>query len=86
MKWLGYAEGQTMKVRYFSTCPAVVENGVMPFAHDALNQITIKLAAIYAGNQLEAEISQDKALLDEVNALLAQAAGNGIAQAGGGAT
>ena len=86
MKWLGYEAGQTMKLRYFFTPAAVVATDNMPFFHDALNQITIKLAAIYAGNQLEAEISQDKALLDEVNMLLAQAAGNGIPQAGGGAT
>lgn len=86
MKWLGFTEGDTMKLRYFSTFEEVDETDEMPFKHDALNQITIKLAAIYAGNQLEAEISQDKALLDEVNTLLAQAAGNGIAQAGGGAT
>ena len=83
LKWLDYEAGQTMKLRYFSTPTPATAEGTMPFVHDALLQITIKLAAIYAGNELEAEISQDKALLDEVNALLAQAAGNGIPQAGG---
>ena len=84
LKWLDYEEGQTMKVRYFASCTPVAETDTMPFNHDALNQITIKLAAIYAGNQLEAEIQQDKALLDEINAAIAQAAGSGVV--GGGAT
>lgn len=83
MRWLDYEEGQTMKLRYFASCEPVLETDEMPFKHDALNQITIKLAAIYAGNQLEAEVSQDKALLDEINAAIAQAA---FGVAGGGAT
>ena len=82
MRWLDYEEGQTMKLRYFASCEPVFETDEMPFKHDALNQITIKLAAIYAGNQLEAEVSQDKALLDEINAAIAQAA---FGVAGGGA-
>ena len=77
MRWLDYEEGATMNLRYFASCETVMEADEMPFKHDALNQITIKLAAIYAGNQLEAEVTQDKALLDEINAALAQAAGGG---------
>lgn len=84
MKWLEYEEPDEgseekpfIKIRYFATCPAVTINDEMPFAHDGLNQITIKLAAIYCGNQLESEISQDKALLDEVNAALASTVGMG---------
>lgn len=79
LKWLDYEPGESLTVRYFSTCPAVTVNDEMPFAHDALNQITIKLAAIYCGNQLESDIGQDKALLDEVNAMLAQTIG-GVAK------
>ena len=82
MKWLEYEEPEegseeraSIKIRYFATCPALTINDEMPFAHDALNQVTIKLAAIYCGNQLEGEIAQDKALLDEVNAALAAAIG-----------
>lgn len=82
MKWLEYKEPEEgseeepcIKVRYFATCPAVTINDEMPFAHDALNQTTIKLAAIYCGNQLENEIAQDKALLDEVNAALSATIG-----------
>ena len=77
MRWLGYEEGETMNLRYFANSESVMESDDMPFEHEALNQITVKLASIYAGNQLEAEISQDKALLDEINAALAQAAGGG---------
>lgn len=84
MRWLDYEEGETMNLRYFASCETVSETDAMPFDHDALNQITIKLAAIYAGNQLEAEIAQDKALLDEINMAIAQAAGSGLA--GGGAS
>lgn len=75
LKWLDYEEGESVKIRYFYTCPAVTANDKMPFPHDALNQITIKLAAIYCGNQLESDVAQDKALLDEVNAMLAQTIG-----------
>ena len=75
MKWLDYEAGSSINVRYFASCPAVTVNDEMPFSHDALNQIVIKLAAIYCGNQLESEISQDKALLDEINAALAQTIG-----------
>ncbi len=75
LKWLDYEAGKTMKLRYFSTCSKVAADGVMPFVHDALHQIIIKLAAIYAGNQMEADISQDKALLDEINAALAKTIG-----------
>jgi hypothetical protein len=52
----------------------------MPFHHDALNQQTIQAASIYAMNQIEADISQDKALMDEVNAALTQVIGGVIAQ------
>ena len=75
LKWLDYEAGKTLKMRYFATCSEVAADGVMPFVHDALNQIIIKLAAIYALNQMEADISQDKALLDEINAALAQTIG-----------
>jgi len=75
MKWLEYEEDASMKLRYFASCPAVTINDEMPFHHDALNQVTIKLAAIYCGNQLEGEVSQDKALLDEINAALMQMTG-----------
>ena len=85
MKWLEYEapeeeseETPSIKIRYFATCPAVTKDDDMPFAHDALNQATIKLAAIYCGNQLENEISQDKALLDEINAALSATIGAGI--------
>lgn len=84
MRWLEYEEPEEeseekpfIKVRYFATCPAITINDDMPFAHDALNQTTIKLAAIYCGNQLESDIGQDKALLDEINAALASTIGIG---------
>ena len=89
IQWLDYTAGDSIKIRYFATPAKVTAESTMPFQHDALNQITIKLAAIYAGNQLEAEISQDKALLDEINTLLAQAVNNpvgGVVGAGGGET
>lgn len=68
-------EAPPIKLRYFASCLPVDTYGIMPWNHDALNQITIKLATIYAGNQLEADVSQDKTLLDEINAALVQAVG-----------
>ena len=39
----------------------------MPFSQLALNQVCIKLAAIYCQNQEAMDVSQDKALLSEIN-------------------
>lgn len=70
MRWLDYEAGKTLKVRYFATAGTVTADGTMPFAHDALNQIAIREAAIYCGNQLEADVSQDMTLTDETKAAL----------------
>ena len=80
LKWLDYEEGKTLKLRFFATCGLVELEDEMPFHHDALNQQTIQAASIYAMNQIEADISQDKALMDEVNAALTQVIGGVIAQ------
>ena len=78
LKWLDYEEGRTMKLRYFASCTPVTANGVMPFTQAALHQIIIKVAAIYAGNELEADISQDKILSDEESAALARVIGGAV--------
>lgn len=75
LKWLDYEAGHSIKIRFFATCGLVDLEDELPFHHDALNQQTVHLASIYALNQIEADISQDKALLDEINAALAQVVG-----------
>ena len=49
--------------------------GDMPFVHDVLNDITVRLATLFALNQNEYDVSQDKALLDEVRQAVAQGMG-----------
>ena len=78
LKWLDYESGKTLKLRYFATYELVEMDGEMPFHHDALNQQTIQAAAIFALNQVEADISQDKAILDEINAALANVIGGAV--------
>lgn len=63
-----------MKIRYFSTYGDLRYEDDMPYNHAGLWQIIIKLASIYALNRNEFNIQQDKALLDEVNAQLANIA------------
>lgn len=75
LKWLDYIPGKTLHLRYFATCSPVTVTGTMPFTQAALHQVIIKVAAIYAGNQLEADISQDKVLSDEESAALARVIG-----------
>lgn len=60
-----------LKVRYFATCKDLDFEDEMPYNHEGLWQIMIKLAAIYALNRNEFNVQQDKALLDEVNQQLA---------------
>ena len=78
LKWLDYEPGKTLKLRYFASCTPVTATGVMPFTQAALHQIIIKVAAIYAGNELEADITQDKVLSDEESAALARVIGGAV--------
>ena len=47
--------------------------GEMPFPHEALNDYAVKVAVLLALNRNEYDISQDKALYDELRGLLAGA-------------
>ncbi len=65
-----------LRFRYFATKPQIVDvTGDMPFTHEALNDIAVRLATILALNQNEYDVSQDKALLDEVRQAVAQGMG-----------
>ena len=61
-----------IKLRYFASYPTVEMNDNMPFLHDELNQIAIRLACIYVNNQEELNVQQDQGLLTEIqNSILA---------------
>lgn len=60
-------------IRYFANVPRVEMDGDMPFTQLALNQICIKLAAIFCENQEELDVSQDNALLQGFNQAIATA-------------
>lgn len=65
-----------LRFRYFATKPQIVDAaGDMPFVHEVLNDITVRLATLFALNQNEYDVSQDKALLDEVRQAVAQGMG-----------
>lgn len=60
-----YGEASTLPVRYFARLPYVTsysENDVLPYKHDEEMKIAA-LAAIYALNKQEFNVSQDVALL-----------------------
>lgn len=54
-------------IRYFANVPHVELDDDMPFTQQALNQICIKLAAVFCENQEELDVSQDNALLQGFN-------------------
>lgn len=66
----------SLRFRYFATKPQIMDaTGDMPFTHEVLNDITVRLATVLALNQNEYDITQDKALLDEVRRAVAQGMG-----------
>lgn len=66
----------TLRFRYFATKPQIMDaTGDMPFVHEVLNDITVRLATLFALKQNEYDVSQDKALLDEVRQAVAQGMG-----------
>lgn len=62
-----------IRFRYFASFPLVEMDGEMPFHHDELNQIAIRLACIYVSNQQELDVQQDQALLKEIQDSIAAA-------------
>ena len=65
-------EDPPMKLRYYVSYPIVEMDDEMPFHHDELNQIAVRLACIYVNNQQELDVQQDQALLAEIqNSILA---------------
>lgn len=68
-----------LRVRYFISYPIVdmEEESEMPFNHAILNQLAIKIACTYAQNQEHEEISQDKAIIAEIQQAIAVAMGVG---------
>lgn len=59
-------EAPPVKLRYFVSYPIVEMDGEMPFHHDELNQIAVRLACIYVNNQQELDVQQDQALLTAI--------------------
>ena len=59
--------------RYYAGCERMEDwRGELPFSHDAINQVVIKTAELLATNTDEFDLSQDRALLDELRAALQQ--------------
>ena len=63
-----------IRFRYWRSMPPVESvAGDMPFPHEALNDYAVKVAVLLALNRNEYDISQDKALYDELRELIAGA-------------
>lgn len=67
-----------LRVRYYVSYPIVELNGEMPFNHAILNQLAIKIACTFAQNQEHEDISQDKAIIAEIQQAVAVAMGVGV--------
>ena len=59
-------EDPPITLRYFVSHPIVEMDGEMPFHHDELNQVAVRLACIYVNNQQELDVQQDQALLTAI--------------------
>ena len=59
-------EDPPVRLRYFASYLTVEMDDEMPFQHDNLNQIAVRLACIYVNNQEELNVQQDQALLAEI--------------------
>jgi hypothetical protein len=63
-----------VQFRFFrSKAPLENEKGMLPFDHEALNDYVVKVAVLYALNRNEYDVSQDKALYDELRQILVEA-------------
>lgn len=61
-----------LKVRYFATKePLTGIEGDMPFIHEEINDVAVKVATLIALNQNEYDVTQDKAILDELRQVIA---------------
>lgn len=68
-------------IRYFANVGQVDFGDDMPFQQDALNRIAIKLAAIYAQNQEQLDVTQDKSLVAELAQAVASASNGPVTSA-----
>ena len=57
-------------------------NEEVPLNNEALIRVAIRLAAIYAQNQQELDITQDKGLLADFQNAIMAAVGNAVQQGG----
>lgn len=64
---LSYIDGSTsMKVRYYAEPARITStSGAMPFALDSLNDFVVRVAAMFALNRNEFDITQDKGLMTD---------------------
>lgn len=61
-----------LNVRYFATKEHLEGmTGDMPFIHEEINDIVVKVATLIALNQNEYDVTQDKAILDELRQVIA---------------
>lgn len=73
-----FPSADAIRFRYFATPPLLMDDsGEIPLPHDSLADYAVKVAVLLALNRDEYDISQDKALYDELRQIIMGAAGNG---------
>ena len=86
VKITGYSikllETPPQTIRMFVGYGNAAASGDVPLTSEALIRVAIRLAAIYANNQQELDISQDKALLADLQNAIMAAVGGATAQGG----
>lgn len=65
-------DSEYVRFRYFAT-PTLIETttGELPYKHDAINEVIVRLATMLALNENEYDISQDSNLLSQLQQAIA---------------
>ena len=65
-------DSESIRFRYWST-PSLVENayGNLPYEHDAINEVIVRLAVMLALNENEYDIAQDSGLMSQLQQAIA---------------
>lgn len=66
-------DSETVRFRYFATPETLTEHGEFPYNNDAVSEVVVRYATLLALNENEYDISQDQALLSDLQQAIAGA-------------
>jgi hypothetical protein len=65
-------DSESVRFRYWATPELLTENsGKLPYEHDAVNEVIVRLAVMLALNENEYDIGQDSGLLTQLQQAIA---------------